>query len=189
MELVADETARVHAVKESARASLANLTARSCEREECLDDAASALQELQAAAIVLKAAFRFIDVLDHNIHTAATLAEATERRLEAHERAEQLPPQVAQLPPVQFEAHQFTQQLRRRHLTVPPELPELELLPPSRAAHGSLAPDLKLPANLEQLERVARAAADDLERKAREAAVRATSGARSLWTIFQAFTS
>ena len=115
--------------------------------------------------------------------------EATERRLETLERAEQLPPPLAQLPPVQFEAHQFTQQLRRRELTAPPELPELELLPPSRAAQGGSAASGALPADLEHLERAARAAADDLERKARDAAARAASGARSLWTAFQSFTA
>jgi hypothetical protein len=88
----------------------------------------AAVAELLASTGQLQEAFEFVDVLAHNVRAATALIDATERRLDTLEAGLTLPRAIAQLPPVQFEAHQFAQQLQRRECATIPELPELSEL-------------------------------------------------------------
>eukprot|EP00964_Phaeocystis_antarctica_P121291 scaffold84968_cov66-Phaeocystis_antarctica.AAC.1 len=88
----------------------------------------AAVAELLASTGQLQEAFEFVDVLAHNVRAATALVDATERRLDTLEAGLRLPRAIAQLPPVQFEAHQFAQQLQRRECATIPELPELSEL-------------------------------------------------------------
>lgn len=99
-------------------------TLRSAGAQEC----EAAVAELLASTGQLQEAFEFVDVLAHNVRAATALVDATERRLDTLEAGLTLPRSIAQLPPVQFEAHQFAQQLQRRECASIPELPELSEL-------------------------------------------------------------
>lgn len=131
----------------------------------------AAVAELLSATEELQEAFDFIDVLAHNVRAATALVDATERRLETLEAGRPLPASIANLPPVQFVAHQFTQNLQRRERSQTPELPELSQLPPlgeqqrpAFVGHGPAADQLEI----------------QLEEMAREAAARASSLANTL---------
>jgi len=130
----------------------------------------AAVAELLSATEELQEAFDFIDVLAHNVKSATALVDATERRLETLEAGLPLPASIANLPPVQFVAHQFTQNLQRRERAQTPELPELSQLPPvgeqqpAFVGHGPNADQLEI----------------QLEEMAREAAARASSLASTL---------
>ena len=102
------------------------------------EDCEAAIADLLMATDQLQEAFEFVDVLAHNVKAAAALVDATERRLDTLEEGRSLPPSIAQLPPVQFVAHQFSQQLQRRERTTIPELPELSELS-SRAEREAAA--------------------------------------------------
>jgi hypothetical protein len=136
--------------------------------------------DVLGAAVELREAFAFIDELVSCVEDAALLVEATGRRLDALERGERLPTSLANLPPAQFSAHQFTRQLRRRERGPVPKLPELTALPPSRwePGHdsGGQAGDRmpESPADLAELERIARTAA-----------AHAADGARTLFRRLQ----
>ena len=99
----------------------------------------AAVAELLASTGQLQEAFEFVDVLAHNVRAATALVDATERRLDTLEAGLTLPRAIAQLPPVQFEAHQFAQQLQRRECATIPELPELSELA-SRAERAAQVP-------------------------------------------------
>ena len=129
-----------------------------------------ALDAVTAAADELRAAFAFVDQLEESVAAAGLLVEATERRLELLERGERLPDSLAQLPPAMFTNHQFTRQVRRREKVVPPDLPELQLLPPSRAEAAATAanaadPNASLPASMsaDELQKLAAIKADELK--------------------------
>ena len=113
----------------AAKASLSQLE----EQLDVGDDTQTALRQVNEAAAELQDAFAFIDQIEHSVAAAALLVEATERRLEALERGEQLPESLAQLSPAIFDAHQFSRSIARQERGAPPHLPELSLLPPSRA--------------------------------------------------------
>ena len=140
-----------------------------------------ALQQVLDAAAELRDAFAFVDELEHRVDEAASLVEATDRRLGAFERGERLPESIAQLPPAQFSVHQFTRQLRRRERGPALELPELSALPPADAffevpsepASEAFADEASSSsaAELAELERLARTAAAD----AREAIANAAA--------------
>ena len=106
---------------------------------EGADTNAIALDAVNEAAGELRAAFAFVDQLEESVAAAGLLVEATERRLEVFERGETLPESLAQLPPAMFTTHQFTRQVRRREKAAQPDLPELALLPPSRAEERAKA--------------------------------------------------
>lgn len=131
----------------------------------------AAVAELLASTGQLQEAFEFVDVLAHNVRAATALIDATERRLDTLEAGLTLPRAIAQLPPVQFEAHQFAQQLQRRECATIPELPELSELA-SRAERAAQADA----AELEQLSEYEL----KLEQMARDAAARATNLASAL---------
>ena len=99
-------------------------TLRAAGAQEC----EAAIAELLTSTGQLQEAFEFVDVLAHNVRTATALVDATERRLDTLEAGLTLPRSIAQLPPVQFEAHQFSQQLQRRERATIPELLELSEL-------------------------------------------------------------
>ena len=138
---------------------------------------AAALDAVTAAAEELRAAFAFVDQLEESVAAAGLLVEATERRLELLERGERLPDSLAQLPPAMFTNHQFTRQVRRREKVAPPDLPELQLLPPSRAQESAAAAargadaNAALPASgaamsADELQKLAASKADELQRLA-----------------------
>ena len=99
-------------------------TLRAAGAQEC----EAAIAELLTSTGQLQEAFEFVDVLAHNVRAATALVDATERRLDTLEAGLTLPRSIAQLPPVQFEAHQFSQQLQRRERATIPELLELSEL-------------------------------------------------------------
>ena len=105
----------------------------------------AAVAELLASTGQLQEAFEFVDVLAHNVRAATALVDATERRLDTLEAGLTLPRSIAQLPPVQFEAHQFAQQLQRRECATIPELPELSELT-SRAERAAQVTSASMPA-------------------------------------------
>lgn len=130
------------------------------------DGTAAAMDAVNDATAELRAAFAFIDQLEESVKAAGLLVEATERRLEVFERGERLPDSLATLPPAMFTNHQFTRQVRRREKAPPPDLPELTLLPPTRAetevaaraATAAEQPDwAPLPAEVDELQRIAAA--------------------------------
>jgi len=150
----------------AANAALARLEAELEGAEN--DGTAAALDAVNDAAAELRAAFAFIDQLEESVAAAGLLVEATERRLEVFERGERLPDSLATLPPAMFTNHQFTRQVRRREKAAPPDLPELTLLPPSRAetaeaeraAAAAVVPEwAPLPPEVDELQRIAEAAA------------------------------
>eukprot|EP00966_Prymnesium_polylepis_P011404 262799-Prymnesium_polylepis.1 len=125
-----------------------------------------ALQQVLDAAAELREAFAFVDELEHRVDEAASLVEATDRRLGALERGQSLPESIAQLPPAQFSVHQFSRQLRRRERGPDLELPELSALPPAdvfveRPATDAAEASAGNAAELAELERLARTAATD----------------------------
>jgi len=142
-------------------------TLRAAGAQEC----EAAIAELLISTGQLQEAFEFVDVLAHNVRAATALVDATERRLDTLEAGLSLPRAIAQLPPVQFEAHQFSQQLQRRERATIPELPELSELA-SRAEREAEADA----AELEQLSDIEL----KLEQMARDAAARATNLANAL---------
>lgn len=160
-------------------ASNAALDRLEMELEEHTDaGTASALEAVNDAATELRAAFAFVDQLEESISAAGLLVEATERRLEVLERGERLPDSLAQLPPALFTNHQFTRQVRRREKPATPDLPELTLLPPSRAeasrqhdgasVAGVAGASLPAAMSADELQRLAASKAAELQSKADE---------------------
>ncbi|KAL3927671.1 MAG: hypothetical protein SGPRY_002720 [Prymnesium sp.] len=145
-----------------------------------------AMQKLVDVSLELQEAFSFIDALEGRVAEASLLVEATDRRLAAFERGERLPESISQLPPAQFSAHHFTRQLLRREASRTLDLPELDALPPAARSgthagvpsHASQSPSNGPDRELE-LERLARAAANDARDAAVSAAATAADHART----------